>query len=444
MKLSFPHPVIILLTFIFIAGISTHFIQSGSFDRVLDEKTGREIVVPGSFKTVEDVNVGLGDVLLSIPAGIVDRADLVVLILLLGGAFFVIEKTGALQVGVESLIYQFRNRPNLLFYLLGFICSICGGIFYMSEEFIGLIPIFILLAKKTQYDLRAIISIGVGSAIIGAAFSPFNPFGSLIAMKIAQVDPVDEIVFRMFFFVLAVFVWIAYHANYGKLKSQVASSVEIKKVSISLQHRIILSLTSFGIGLMIWGVAIQGWDYNQMGVMFFVIGFACGIIGRLGLNGTAQTFSAGFSEMIFAGVIIGLAQAIYLILEQGMAIDPIIYALLQPLESLPNQIAGIGLYFSQAIIHIPVPSTSGQAVLTMPLVTPLTDLLGMSREMAVLTFQYPSTLMDMVTPTNGTILAVLAAADVKFNNWIAYIWKSWLLIFGIGLLAVIIALFWIA
>jgi uncharacterized ion transporter superfamily protein YfcC len=195
---------------------------------------------------------------------------------------------------------------------------------------------------------------------------------------------------------------------------------------------------------MVWGVAVQGWDYNQMGVMFFVVGFICGIVGGLGLNGTARSFSAGFSEMIFAGVVIGLAQAIYLILEQGMAIDPIIYGLLQPLEKLPNQIAVVGLYLSQALIHIPVPSTSGQAVLTMPLVTPLTDLLGMSREIAVLTYQYPSTLMDMMTPTNGTILAVLAAADIKFNNWVAYIWKSWLLIFGIGLLAVIIALFWIA
>jgi uncharacterized ion transporter superfamily protein YfcC len=441
MKLSFPHPIIILLIFISIAGISTYFIQSGSFDRVLDEATGREVVVPGSFKEIEDVNVGLGDILVSIPAGIIARADVLVLVLLLGGAFFVIEKTGALQVGIESLIYQFRNRPYWLFYLLGFICSICGGVFYMSEEFIGLIPIFILLARKTNYDLRAILSIGVGSAMVGAAFSPFNPFGSMLAMKIAQVDPSVEVVYRMIFFVLAVATWITFHARFGKLKVKDGSSVEIKKVAISMEHRIILGLTLAGICLMVWGVAIQGWDYNQMGVMFFVIGFVCGIIGGLGLNGTARTFSAGFAEMIFSGVVIGLAQAIYLILDQGKAIDPIIYGLLQPLENLPNQIAVVGLFVSQALIHIPVPSTSGQAVLTMPLVTPLTDLLGMSREIAVFTYQYSATMMDMMTPTNGTILAILAAANIKFNHWVAYIWKSWLLIMGIGLLAVIIALF---
>jgi len=311
----------------------------------------------------------------------------------------------------------------------------------MSEEFIGLIPIFVLLARKTHYDLRAILSIGVGSAIIGAAFSPFNPFGSMLAMKVAQLDPSVEVVYRMIFFVLAVATWITFHARFGKLKVADGSSVEIKKVAISTQHRIILAMTLFGIGLMVWGVAVQGWDYNQMGVMFFVIGFFCGLIGGLGLNGTARTFSAGFSEMIFAGVIIGLAQAIFLILDQGKAIDPIIYALLQPLETLPNQVASVGLFIAQALIHIPVPSTSGQAVLTMPLVTPLTDLLGMSREIAVLTYQYSATLMDMMTPTNGTILAILAAANIKFNNWVAYIWKSWLLIMGIGLLSVIIALF---
>lgn len=444
MKLSFPHPIIILLSFIFIAGLSTFFIQSGTFDRMLDEKTGREVVIPGSFRTVEDVNVGLGDMLLVIPAGIIDRADVLVLILLLGGAFFVIEKTGALQVGIESLIYTFRNNPYWLFYLLGFLCSICGAVFYMSEEFIGLIPIFILLAKKTNYDLKAILSIGVGSAIVGAAFSPFNPFGSLIAMKIAQVDPAEELVFRGIFFVLAVFVWITYHVKFGKTTNGDIAIVEIKGGPISIPHQLILTLTTIGIGLMVWGVAVQGWDYNQMGIMFFVVGFICGIVGGLGLNGTARTFSAGISEMIFAGFIIGLAQAIYLILEKGMVIDAIIYGLLQPLEQLPIQLAVVGLYLSQALIHVPVPSTSGQAVLTMPLVTPLTDLLRISREIAVLAYQYPSTLMDMVTPTNGTILAILAAADIKFNHWVAYIWKSWLLIFVIGLLAVIIALFWIS
>ncbi len=444
MKLSFPHPIIILLLFIFISGVSTYFIQSGSFERTINAETNRQIVVPGSFSEVPDVNVGLADILLSIPAGIIARADVLVLILLIGGAFFVIEKTGALQVGIEHLIFRFRNNRFLLFLLLGIFCAICGAVFYMSEEFIGLIPVLILLAKKTRYDLRSILAISVGSAMIGAAFSPFNPFGSLIAMKIAEVDPGAQLLYRMFFLIVAVMAWITYHFRYGKSSQAEYATEDFKKSDISLSHRIILALMMIGIALMIYGVAIRGWDYNQMGMLFFVIGFICGLIGGLGLNGTARAFSVGFSEMIFAGVIIGLAQSIYLILEQGLVIDSIINALFQPLENLPDQLAVLGLFLSQALIHIPVPSTSGQAVLTMPLVVPLTELLNFSREIAILTFQYPSTLMDMMTPTNGTILAILTAAEVKYNDWISYIWKSWLMIMGIGLLSVLIALIWIS
>ena len=442
MKLTFPHPIIILLSFIFISGAATYFIPSGSYERVLDENTGREIVVPGSYKVLPDVDVSLLDMLLSIPDGIVARADVLVLILLLGGAFFVIEKTGALKAGIESLIYTFRSNPQILFYILGVFCALCGAVFYMSEEFIGLMPVLILLANKTRYDLRAILSISVGSSILGAAFSPFNPFGSLLAMDIAQVDPAEGIVFRILFLLFALVLWVFYHIRYGKSKAVNEQSEVVQKPQITWAHRIILTLMLSGIGFMVYGVAIQGWDYNQMGILFFVIGFACGLVGGLGLNGTARTFSAGFSEMIFAGVIIGLAQAIYLILIKGMAIDPIIHGLFQPLEQLPNQVAILGLFLSQALIHIPVPSASGQAVLTMPLVTPLIDLLGMSRQIGVLSYQYPTTLMDMMTPTNGTIMAILAAANIKYNHWVAYLWKSWLLLMAISLIAVFSGYLW--
>ena len=148
--------------------------------------------------------------------------------------------------------------------------------------------------------------------------------------------------------------------------------------------------------------------------------------------------------MIFAGVIVGLSRSVYMILQNASIIDPIILALFKPLESMPNQAAAIGLFISQTLIHIPVPSTSGQAVLTIPLATPLVDLLGISRQIAVLTYQYPAALMDLVIPNNGGMMAVIAAAGVKYNHWISYIWKSWLLLMAIGLISVLFALIWFA
>ena len=173
-----------------------------------------------------------------------------------------------------------------------------------------------------------------------------------------------------------------------------------------------------------------------------MIGMVCGLIGGMGLNGTSRTFVQGFGEMIFAGIIVGLARSIYLVLEKGAAIDPIIHGLFAPLEDLPNFLAVVGMYISQALIHIPVPSTSGQAALTIPMAAPLTDLLGISRQVAILTYQYPAALMDILTPTNGGMMAIIAAGGISYKDWIAYIWKSWVFVAIFGLLISIVGIFW--
>lgn len=444
MKLSFPHPIIILLGFIILAGLSSYFVQSGSYERVLDLETGREVIVPGSFQAIEDKNASVYDIALSIPEGIILGADIVVLILLIGGAFYVIGKTGALQEGIEALIYRFRNKKYLLLYFIGFVFAFCGATIAMQEELIAMAPIFVLLAKKIDYDIRSIIALALGSALVGASFSPVNPFGSLLSQTIAELDFQEGFAFRLIFLIAAILIWCAYHIKYGKLKSTTTEAYYLKPAQISSRHIIILILTFGGIGVMAWGIVYKDWGYNEMSALFFVVGVSCGLIGELGLNGTARAYAEGFSEMIFAGVIVGLARSVYLVLQNTAIIDPIIHAMFVPLESMPVQFAAVGLYISQTLIHIPVPSSSGQAVLTTPLAVPLTDLLGVSRQIAVLTYQYAGGLMDLITPTNGGMMAVIAAAGIKYNNWIGYLWKSWLLLMGLGLISVLIALFWFA
>lgn len=435
MKLSFPHPLIILLGFIVVAALSTLFIQSGSFDRVLDESTGREIVVPGSFKAIEDVNPGFWKILKTIPEGFIAGADIIVLILLIGGAFYIVEKTGALQAGIEALIYRFRNNQYLLFYLLGTVFAIGGASMSMQEELIAMVPIFVILAAKLNYDLRAIIAITLGSSLVGAASSPINPFVGLLAQNIAEVPLFSGVVFRSVFMVLAIFSWITYHIKVGKLKNGDQLNADFKPSPLSLKYAIILLLSFGGIGVMIYGITSLDWGYIEMSALFFVIGISCGLVGGMGLNGTARTYVAGFGEMIFAGMIVGLARSVYLVLEKGEIIDPLIQALFSPLESLPEALAVAGMFVSQALVHIPVPSTSGQAVLTIPLTAPLADLIGLSRDVAVLAFQYPAGLMDMLTPINGGMMAIIAGAGVSYKDWISYIWKSWLFIAVFALMA---------
>ncbi|HSF54932.1 MAG TPA: hypothetical protein VLA71_14350, partial [Algoriphagus sp.] len=234
------------------------------------------------------------------------------------------------------------------------------------------------------------------------------------------------------------------HIRWGKSKLSALELDDFKPVKISKSHGFILLLTMAGMIIMPWGIIQQNWGYNEMSAMFFVIAIACGLIGKMGINGTARAYSQGFGEMIFAGIIVGLARSVYLIMEKAQIIDTLIQAMFSPLESLPTALATVGIFISQGLIHAAVPSTSGQAVLTIPLASPLTDLLGVSRQIAVLTYQYPAGLMDLIIPNNGGMMAVIAAAGIAYNDWISYLWKSWLLLAGIGLISSILALLWFA
>lgn len=444
MKYSFPHPLVILLSIVILAALATLVIPSGTFDRVMDEQTGREIVVPGSFHLTEDRNIGIYETLLSIPEGIIAGADIVVLILLIGGAFYVVEKTGALQLGIEALVFRFQSRQSFLLVIFSCFFFLGGFSFGMQEEVIAMVPILILLSKKLNFDIRAVISLSLGSAMIGGSFSPINPFGGLLAQKIAEVDFAQGFAYRIIFAVLAFGLWTWFHLRWGKSKLSNVEKVELKPVQISRSNGLILLLVGAGMVIMPWGIIQNDWGYNEMSALFFAIGIACGLIGNLGVNGTARAYSQGFSEMIFAGTIVGLARSVYLVLEKAQVIDTLIQGMFSPLETLPTALATVGIFVSQVIIHGIVPSTSGQAVLTIPLSAPLTDLLGVSRQIAVLTYQYPACLMDLVIPNNGALMAVIAATGVAYDKWIVYVWKSFLLVLGLGLISSILALFWFA
>ncbi|MDA0315617.1 MAG: YfcC family protein [Bacteroidetes bacterium] len=442
MKLAFPHPFVILLGFVFLAGLSTWILSPGRFERVVDPSTGREVVVPGSFQQIQQDPLSLGEILLAIPEGIIAGADILVLILLIGGAFFIVEKSGALQVGIEVLIYRFRHSRALLPYLLGFGFALGGIAFSMQEEIIPMVPVLVLLASKLRVDLRSILSITLGASLIGAAFSPINPFVALLAQQVAEIPPFSGGAFRSVVGLLALVTWISYHWRKGKSTHDQEIDWEHPPTPISLAHGTILFLSLGGIACMMYGITSLDWGYTEMSALFFCIGIACGLLAGMGINGTAKTYMQGFGELISAGILVGLARSIYLILEKGAIIDPIIQGLFSQLESLPTALGVVGMFIGQALLHIPVPSTSGQAVLTLPLAAPLTDLMQISRQVAVLAYQYPAALMDLMTPTNGGMMAILAASGISYKDWIAYLWKSWLLLFLFALLITLVGIYW--
>lgn len=441
MKFSFPHPMIIMLAFVGLAALLTYIIPAGSFDRIMDEGTGREIVVEGSFKYVEKSPVSFGKTFLSVPEGIIEGAEVVVLILIIGGAFYVVDKTGAFQSGLESLIFRFDKAKAGLLAIVGILFATAGALNGLQEEIIAMVPVLMILTKRIGYTKIAGVAISLGAALIGGSFGPSNPFSVIIAQKVAEVPVFSGGLYRMVFLVLALTFWIIYIIRTGKDLDNIAPLKGDQPAKLSRSHSNILLLVAITFAVMIYGLTNWNWDYNEMSAIFFAMGLTVGIIGKLGVNGTARAYSEGFAELIFAGIIVGLARSIYLVLQEGQIIYTIIYALFNPLENLPLALSAFGMMVAQSILHIPLPSTSGQAVLTMPLLTPIADLIGMSRQVIVLAYQYGAGIMDMVTPSNGGLMAILAAAGISYKEWIQYAWKPILVIFFIASISVILGVY---
>jgi len=178
------------------------------------------------------------------------------------------------------------------------------------------------------------------------------------------------------------------------------------------------------------------WGFEEMAAVFFVMGMAAGLIGRLGLNGTAEAFVEGFQSMAFAALLIGFARAIYVLLDDGRIVDTLVTALFTPLAHLPVTLSAFGMVAAQTVLHFPVPSVSGQAVLTLPILVPLADLLGLSRQVVVLAYQYGAGLCELLTPTNGALMAILGAAGVRYDGWLRFVLPMYLGLVALGLLAI--------
>lgn len=441
MKFSFPHPLAILVLFISLAAALTYVIPAGEYDRELDVETGRQVVVANSFKTVESEPLSFFEAVLKIPEGIIYGADIIVLILLIGGAFFVVDRTGAFNDGLTALTYKFRHSRFVVLILVGSLFAIGGALNNLGEEIIAMIPVLILMTDRMGYTRIAAVGISLGSAVIGSAFSPINPFAVLIAQKIAEVEVFSGSMFRLVALLITSALWIWWIIKYGKSDDYENTLEPEKPNPISRNSAIILLLVVLTFVIMVYGIMRFEWGFNEMSALFFIMGVVCGLIGKMGINGTSSAYAQGMQEIAFAGVVVGLARSIYLTLEEGKIIDSIVHSLFTPLQDLPLYASAFGMTISQAILHIPVPSNSGQAVLTMPLLSPLSDLIGMSRQVMILCYQAGGALMDLINPTNGVLLAILAAAKISYKDWVAFAWKPYLIILAVGLAFVFLGIF---
>jgi uncharacterized ion transporter superfamily protein YfcC len=203
---------------------------------------------------------------------------------------------------------------------------------------------------------------------------------------------------------------------------------------------VVLMLVVVTFAVFVYGIMALGWDFDQMSALFFAMGVLSGLIGGLGAGGTAQAFVTGFTSIANAAMLIGFARAIFVVLDEGRIIDTIVNALVTPLQSLPIILSALGMLVVQVAVHGPVPSVSGQAVLTMPVLVPMSDLIGLSRQVVVLAYQYGAGLAELLTPTNGALMAVTAAAGVKYGEWLEFAIPLFAALLGLSAVAIVVAI----
>ncbi len=440
-RFGVPHPLVLLTGCVILAALASYVVPAGQFDRELDEATGRSVVVAGTYHSVERSPVNLFDAMVALPRGMAEAADVIFLVFLIGGAFTVVDETGALKRGVTSLVRSLKGRDLLVVPIVSLFFATGGVVENMQEEIIPLIPVLLILTRRIGFTPLVAVSMSAGAAFVGSAFSPINPFQVQIAQNLAELPLGSGGLFRTIFLVLALALWIGMTMRYAALQRTESEPVEDSDdAGIDGKDWVIFGLVGATFVILVVGIGSWGWDFDHMSAAFFIMGLMIGLLAGMGLSGTAEAYVRGFRGMAYAALLIGFARAIFVVLDDGRIVDTMVHAMFTPLEGLPLIASSLGMVVAQTAIHVPVPSVSGQAVLTMPVLVPLSDLLGMSRQVVVLAYQYGAGLCDLITPTNGALLAILAAAGVRYEDWIKFTVPLYLALVALGAVSIAIAI----
>jgi uncharacterized ion transporter superfamily protein YfcC len=423
-----PHPVVLLGGAVLVAALLTWILPAGQYDRRDDPATGRRVVVAGTYHATPSNPVGPFAAAVAIPRGFIAAADVVVLVLLVGGAWVVVDRLGTLPAVVGWLVDRFADRGLWVIPIVSLFFGVMGALENMQEEIIPLMPVLLALGAGIGVDGITVVSMSMGAAMVGSAFGPTNPFQAGIALKLAQLPPLGRGGLRLAMLIAGLGVWIVWTIIHARSVRSVHLQVDHASPKVRLQadhgmtrrHALILAIIVTPLAAYVYGALKLDWGLNELSGAFVIAAIVAGLVGGFGLAKTVATYLEGMTGVLSAATIIGLARSISVVLDDGRVVDTILHSLVTPLAHVPAFTAVLLMIPFHALLHVPVPSVSGHAVLTMPLFAPIADLLGFSREAAVITYQTGAGLMELASPTSGALLAVLLVAGVPLQRWLRF------------------------
>lgn len=441
---------VLMFIIILVMSLLTYILPAGQYERV--ESNGRMVVDPESFQYISSNPVGFLEIFNSVHLGMLEGAPIILFVFLFGGALGIMQKTGAIDSFIKVMASKFGKKEYVLIPILVLIFASLGTLIGSAEDTLVYIAIIIPLTMALGMDaMTGFAIVMLGTLATGFTSGITNPFNIGVAQTIAELPMYSGMSYRIVVFVVFYMLTVLFiykHAKkvkvdpsqgiYGKFNPEESIKIDLD-FKISTRHLLALFVLLGNFVALIVGVIKFQWYISEIGGIFLLSSIIMSIICKIGPNKMAEGFITGARDMVEGALIIGFAQTILVITTNGGLIDTILHFVSNAVSVLPASINAVGMFLLQLCLNFLVPSGSGQAALTMPIMTPLADLIGVTRQTAVLAFQFGDGISNMLIPTSGVLLAGLAIAGIPFSKWVRWVFPYFLIQTSLAIILLVIA-----
>jgi len=453
MKFKFPTAYTILFCLIIAVAVATWLISAGEYQREFSDALGRDVPVPGTYHEVEPNPQGVFDVFLAPIAGFYNpdtyeasAIDVALFVIIIGGFLGIVTKTGAIDAGIGRAMMRLEGREKWMIPILMALFAAGGTIYGMAEESLAFYTLIIPVMIVAGYDAAtgvAIIMIGAG---IGTLGSTINPFATVIASNAAGVAFTEGIILRFGILIVGWLVCVAFVMRYAERVrrdpscSIVADMREANEehflkgrdtsetIEFTGKHKLILIIFGLSFAVMIWGVSAGDWWMAEMSALFIAASILVGLVARMGEEEFTSTFVDGARDLLGVALVIGLARGIVVVMDDGKVTDTILFWAEGAVTGLSTVAFINAMYWLQVALSFFVPSSSWLAVLTMPVMAPLADFAGVSRDLVVTAYQSASGIVNLINPTFAVVMGGLALGRVPYERWLGFMWPLLLIL----------------
>ncbi len=448
-----PHIYVILFTLITIGVIATYIVPAGSYER--ETVDGVDMIIPDTYGNVEQTPVGLMEYMTAVPRGVIATIEIIFGIMAIGALFKIVEDAGIIRLIINYLSRTFSNKglliiPTVMIPLAIFV-AVTGNI----ESSLIFLPALLPLFLKLGFDRITAAATTLIATVTGFAIALTAPANLGTAQAIAELPLYSGMGYRAILLTVMLIVGILFVLRYAnKVKNNPAKTLQSNQVpasefitdeddnleeATSIRTKIATAIFILSFGGMFYGVLVHGWYFTELAGFYLFAGIISGLIAGMGPSRIADSVNDGIKNILLGSLIVGVARAISIVLEDGQILDTVVYGISVMITAIPENLVPVVMMIAQGLLNFLIPSGSGQAAATMPIMIGVVDITEMTRQNAVLAFQLGDGFSNIFYPTSGYFMAALVIAKVQYTDWLKFIWPFLLLVYGIGAVALVIA-----